>query len=97
MTDILFNTDTFIFSYRTGGILMRNSKILLPKPQNDDGYSIPGGHVTFNETYEDALILEFKEEISEDIKIDQLMMVGENFSPWGSKPCHQISLYYLIS
>lgn len=97
MADILFKTDTFVFSYRVAGILIRNNKILLQKPQHDDGYSIPGGHVAFNETSENALVREFKEEIGTDIKIDRLMMVGENFFPWGSKPCQQISLYYLIS
>ena len=42
--DILFNNDDFVFSYRVGGILIRNGKILLQRPKNDD-YSIIGGHV----------------------------------------------------
>ena len=33
--DILFKTDDFIFSYRVGGLLIRNDKILLQKPRND--------------------------------------------------------------
>lgn len=40
---------------------------------------------------------EFKEETGADIKIERLIMIGENFFPWDSKPCQQISLYYLIS
>ena len=42
--DILFKNDDFVFSYRVGGILIRNGKILLQRPKNDD-YSIIGGHV----------------------------------------------------
>ena len=47
--DILFKNDHFVFSYRVGGILIRNGKILLQRPKNDD-YSIIGGHVAAMET-----------------------------------------------
>ncbi len=63
----------------------------------DDGYSIPGGHVSYGETSSETLIREFKEEINADIKIEKLVMVGENFFPWGNRPCQQISLYYEVS
>ena len=42
--DILFKNDDFVFSYRVGGILKHNGKILLQRPENDD-YAIIGGHV----------------------------------------------------
>lgn len=47
MPDILYKTDDYVFSYRVAGILIRQGKVLLQKPKNDDGYSIPGGHVGF--------------------------------------------------
>ena len=31
--DILFKNDHFVFSYRVGGILIRNGKILLQRPK----------------------------------------------------------------
>ena len=40
--DILFKNDDFVFSYRVGGILIHNEKILLQRPKNDD-YAIIGG------------------------------------------------------
>jgi len=95
--DILFKTEEFVFSYRVGGILIKNNKILLQKPKNDDGYSIPGGHVSYGETSSETLIREFKEEINADIKVERLVMVGENFFPWGNRPCQQITLYYEVS
>ena len=52
--DILFKNDDFVFSYRVGGILMRNGKILLQCPKNDD-YAIIGGHVAAMETSMEAL------------------------------------------
>ena len=93
--DILFKNETYIFSYRTGGILLHDGKILLQKPQNDD-YAIIGGHVTAMETTEQTLKREFEEEISAKIEVDSLMAVGEIFFPWGKRPCHQICLYYKI-
>lgn len=93
--DILFKNDEFIFSYRVGGILIRDNKILLQRPKNDD-YSIIGGHVSCMETTIDTLKREYKEELHAEIEVDQLMAVGEIFFPWGKKPCHQICLYYKV-
>ena len=87
----------YIFSYRVAGILIHNNKILLQRPKDDTGYSIPGGHVCYGETSAQALTREFIEEIQLDINIERLILIGENFWPWGNRPCHQISLYYSIS
>ena len=36
MQDILFKTDSHVFSYRVSGILIHDGKILLQKPEDDD-------------------------------------------------------------
>ena len=97
MADILFKTDDWVFSYRVGGILIHNDRILLQRVPGDDGYAFVGGHVSLGETTAETLVREFKEEIRADIRVERLLMVGENFFPWGSRPCHQINLYYLVS
>ena len=56
--DILFKNDDFVFSYRVGGILKHNGKILLQHPKNDD-YAIIGGHVAAMETSMETLKREF--------------------------------------
>ena len=58
--DILFKNDDFVFSYRVGGILKHNGKILLQRPKNDD-YAIIGGHVAAMETSMETLKREFEE------------------------------------
>lgn len=93
--DILFKEEDFVFSYRVGGILIRDGRILLQKPKNDD-YAIIGGHVSRMETGAEALKREFREELHARIDVDRLMAVGEIFFPWGNRPCHQIGLYYLV-
>jgi len=97
MSDMIFKTDEFVFSYRVAGILIHKGNVLLQKPKNDDGYSIPGGHIRFGETSIETLIREFYEEIKADIRVERLVLIGENFFPWGNKPCQQISLYYTVS
>lgn len=97
MSDILFKSEDYIFSYRVGGILIHNNKILLQKVKGDDGYAFIGGHVSFGETTDETLVREFKEEINANVKIERLVMVCENFFRWGKLPCQQINFYYLIS
>ena len=93
--DILYKEKDFVFSYRVGGILIHDGRILLQKPLNDD-YSIIGGHVAAMETTAETLKREFAEELHADVEVGELMAVGEIFFPWGSRPCHQISLYYRV-
>lgn len=93
--DILFNTEEFVFSYRVGGLLIKNNKILLQRPKNDD-FAIIGGHVLSLETTDQTLKREFEEELHAKIGIDSLFAVGEVFFMWGQKPCHQICLYYKV-
>lgn len=93
--DILFKGDTYVYSYRVGGILVHDGKILLQRPKNDD-YSIIGGHVALFETTADTLKREFKEELHADIEVGNLMAIGEIFFPWDGRPCHQTALYYRI-
>lgn len=94
--DILFQRDAWVFSYRVAGICVQNGKVLLQKPTNDTAFAFPGGHVEFGETNAETLIREFKEEINADISVGELKWVAEVFFPWGSKPCHQICLYYMV-
>ena len=93
--DILFKNDDFVFSYRVGGILTHNGKILLQRPKNDD-YAIIGGHVVAMETSMETLKREFEEEIHAKIEVDNLLAIGEIYFPWGKRPCHQICLYYNV-
>jgi len=90
--DILFKTDSFVFSYRVGGILIYNDKILLQKPKNDD-YSIIGGHISCMETSTETLKREYQEELHAEIEVNHLLAVGEVFFTWGNKPCHQVCFY----
>lgn len=96
MKDIYFKDEDGIFSYRVAGICVRNGKVLLQKPFDDDGYAIPGGHVAFGETNAETLTREFAEEIGARITVGELKWVAEIFFPWKGKLTHQICLYYMV-
>ena len=92
--DILIKKNGMFFSYRVGGILIRNNKILLTKDAN--GYTIPGGHVEIGETSAEAVVREFKEESNLDVEIVQIISTYENFWKWKDIKCHQICFFYLL-
>ncbi len=93
--DILFKTEDFVFSYRVGGILIHDGKILLQKLKDDD-YAIIGGHIASMETTKETLKREFDEELHANIEVDNLLAVGEIFFTWGNRPCHQVCFYYKV-
>ena len=92
--DILYKEDGFVFSYRVGGILRNDGKVLLQRHKGD--YAIIGGHVSRMESSAQTLAREFMEELHAPIEVGALMAVGEVFFPWGDRVCHQICLYYEV-
>ena len=93
--DILFKTEDHVFSYRVGGILVENGKVLLQRDKNGD-HAVIGGHVSFMEQAKDTLVREYMEELHVKIGVDELVAVQENFFMWGDKPCHQVHFYYHV-
>lgn len=96
MSDILFHTDNWVFSYRVAGILLHKGNVLLQRASDDSGYAFPGGHVSFGETNAESLRREFREEINVEVVVKELKWVAEIFFPWKNKPCHQICNYYHV-
>jgi 8-oxo-dGTP diphosphatase len=62
-------------SIRAAGIVIKDNKILLMyrKKDNEEYWVFPGGGVENNETVEQAVLRELKEETTIDIKIEKLL------------------------
>lgn len=93
--DILFEQKDWMFSYRIGGLLYRDGKLLLQREVGDDCYAVPGGHVAFGEYSQQALARELFEETGVAVNVGRLCLMVELFWEW-RKPCHQINLFYLV-
>ena len=94
MKDILFDIDGELFSYRVGGVLIKDNKILLTK--GGDDYSLPGGHSQIGETSQETIVREFKEETGFDVTPLNVISTYENFWKWDEKYCHQLCIYYRL-
>ncbi len=82
-------------SVAVDGILVRDNKVLLVKRKNDPYvgyYALPGGFVEYNETTENAIIREMKEETNLDVKINGI--VGVYSDPSRDPRGHVISIVY---
>lgn len=63
-----------------------------------EGYCLPGGHVEFNETTDNAIIREMKEELGIDVKIEKLLCVNENiYNLPDNRIAHEIGYYYVLN
>lgn len=92
--DILFDVDGVLFSYRVGGVLIKDNKILLTK--GGDDYSLPGGHSQIGETSRQTIIREIKEETGLDVEPLNVISTYENFWKWDDKDCHQLCIFYKL-
>ena len=77
-------------------MLIRGDRILLQHEKGGNEYALPGGHVRSNETSEQSLIREYKEETNADIICERLIWIEESFWKWGKKDTSTIAFYYLI-
>lgn len=93
--DWLFTTENGICHVRVAGILLRENRLLVQR-DSEGAYALPGGHLGFDETTDEALRREFKEELGLDILCKRLLWTEENFWRWGGKDAHNLGYYYLV-
>lgn len=94
--DLTFKTDKGIFNYRASAVIIRNNKLLIMKDDKCLHYYLPGGRVKYNETVENAVLREIKEELGIKAKIIRPLCFAQTFFDFDEHThCHEISVYYL--
>ncbi len=94
---IMFTEGNIKFNFRIVGVTIKDSKVLLHKSPEDDFWALPGGRAELLETSEETLVREMKEELNEEIKVERLLWIIENYFEYQAKDYHELSLYYLIN
>lgn len=77
------------------GVLIQDGKILLSPWW--DGWDFPGGGLELDETLEEGLLREFKEETGLEVDPGEFILVGQNFfvSLDTTKPRNSFCFYYM--
>lgn len=71
--------------HKAAGILIKDRRLLVEKSFNKDFYLAPGGKIHPNETPEQALIRELKEEFAIEVALDALEPFGTFYAPSAGK------------
>jgi ADP-ribose pyrophosphatase YjhB (NUDIX family) len=96
--DISFKTELGKFNYRVCAVIINDKKLLVMRDNHADYFYLPGGRVQFNETAENAVLRELKEELNIDAKIIRALYFNQNFffEDVLKVNYHEIGVYYLI-
>ena len=86
------------FNYRVGAIIIHDGKLLLMHNEEEPYYYTVGGRVHFNETTEETVVREVREEIGVDLEIDRFLFFQEQFfdGKVTGTHIHELGVYYLM-
>ncbi|WP_114778987.1 NUDIX domain-containing protein [Botryobacter ruber] len=81
---------------RVCGICIQHEKLLLVRHQatigNSAFWSPPGGGLTYDETIQECLVREFKEETGLDVQVTRFLFVNEFLQ----QPLHAVELFFEV-
>lgn len=100
--DCGFTKGNHRFRFRTGGIIIKDNKMLFVKCNIGNYYYMIGGAVQLGETTEKCIEREIFEEAGIKVKADRLAVVCENFfkgvgGAIDGFDCHTMEFYYLMT
>ena len=93
---ITFDRDNIRFTNRIVGIAYDGDRVLLHRAESDDFWAMPGGRAELLETAAETLRREMREEMNEDVEVDRLIWIAENFFEYGPRSFHEIGFYFLM-
>lgn len=93
--DFRTKVDNQVFGVRATALIIKDGKIFLTKDSKGRYYTI-GGAIAVNETAQDAVVREVKEELRVDSFVNQLAFVVENQFTHGSIDFHNIEFHFIV-
>ncbi|HEM6508897.1 TPA: NUDIX domain-containing protein [Streptococcus suis] len=93
--DFRTRIDNQVFGIRATALLIKDGKIFLTKDAKGRYYTI-GGAIVVNETAQDAVAREVKEELRVDSRVNQLAFVVENQFTHEDIGFHNIEFHFIV-
>ncbi|HFU4012052.1 TPA: NUDIX hydrolase [Streptococcus suis] len=93
--DFRTRLDNQVFGVRATALLIKDGKIFLTKDSKGRYYTI-GGAIAVNETSQDAVVREVKEELGIDSCVNQLAFVVENQFTYEGIDFHNIEFHFIV-
>ncbi len=84
-----------IFGVRATALIIKDGKIFLTKDDKGRYYTI-GGAIAVNETAQDAVVREVKEELGVDSRVKQLAFIVENQFTQEGIHFHNIEFHFVV-
>jgi 8-oxo-dGTP pyrophosphatase MutT (NUDIX family) len=91
---ISFSTNKGRFSFRVAGVCIYEGKLLVHRSSKDTYWTLPGGRLEMGESTEDGLKREMMEEIGENVSLEGLYSIAENFFTYEGEEVHEMGFYY---
>ncbi|HFI0101800.1 TPA: NUDIX hydrolase [Streptococcus suis] len=93
--DFRTKIDNQVFGIRATALLIKDGKIFLTKDTKGHYYTI-GGAIAVNETAQDAVVREVREELGVDSRVNQLAFVVENQFTHEEIDFHNIEFHFIV-
>jgi len=78
--------------YKAAGVIVQNKQLLVARSKGKTHFFAPGGKIEGDETFEEALIRELKEELKMDIKAGDYELFGSFDAEADDKPGVQLHM-----
>lgn len=78
-------------------VVIRRGRVLLGRGEDEDFWTLPGGHIEPGEMSGQALLREVAEELGvADARLGRLLWVVENHFVYRGERHHEVGFYYLV-
>ncbi len=96
--DCNFKTAEGRFNFRVGAVIQRGGRLLgvHDRPGDEKFHYLPGGRVRINETMEEAMRREVREELGVDSRVLRPLWLRECFDDGDEPPYHGFEVYFLV-
>lgn len=96
--DISFNQESQKFNYRVCAMIISGNKILAMHDERSPYFYLPGGRVKMDETAEQAVIREVREELHVTLKITRPLWLNQAFftEDVDGVRYHELCIYFLM-